>query len=237
MLRTTLTCTLGLALASAPAFAQMVGRSSPPPQSSVARPSALPPVRMNSVLPRPIDTRFPLDSRRGRTFSRGYWLDACLDPWTWCRALNAVPYVAETVVQYPVPVPVYVPVPYATRPTEPAPPRKPYDPAKSRMLTIGGGADGGGGVMRIEPVSDSLVRLTWLGNPRPIREARLFLADSAQHQLRSARVDSVTPSVLFDLTPWRADVAYAGLTIHFADGATQTTLVPFPAGRSDPPAR
>jgi hypothetical protein len=235
MLRTTLTCTLGLALCVANAAAQMVGRSSPPPTPTVARPATEAPIRMNSVLPRPIDPRFPMDPRHDRRFSRGYWLDTCLDPWTWCRGLNGVPYVTETVVQYQ--VPVYVPVPVATLPAEPAEPRKPYDPTKSRMLTIGAGADGGGGVMRIEPVTDSLVRITWLGSARPVREARLFLADSARQELRTARVDARTPSTLFELTPGRERIVYAGLTIHFSDGAVQTTLVPYVPARGESPAR
>jgi hypothetical protein len=95
------------------------------------------------------------------------------------------------------------------------------------MLTIGAGADGGGGVMRIEAVNDSVVRLVWLGTPRAVREARLYLADSAQRPLRSALVDSSTPSALFKISDVAPRLVYYGLTIAFADGAIETTLVPY----------
>jgi hypothetical protein len=113
--------------------------------------------------------------------------------------------------------------PAAPPDTTPAAP----DPAKSRMLTIGEGTDGGGGVMRIETLNDSVTRVTWLGTSRPIREARLYLADSAQRSLRSALVDADAPSALFKLADVATRVRYAGLTITFASGAIETTLIPY----------
>jgi hypothetical protein len=101
------------------------------------------------------------------------------------------------------------------------------------MMTIGGGADGGGGVMRIEAVNDSIIRLTWLGTARPVREARLYLADSAQRPLRSALVDSSTASALFKTSDLRPRLVYYGLTVHFSNGAIETTLVPVTKAQAD----
>jgi hypothetical protein len=139
----------------------------------------------------------------------------------------AAPYQVPVYVPYPVP---YQQPAYAREP-EPAEPATPYNPANSRMLTIGGGADGGGGVMRIERVDTATLRVTWLGSTRPVREARLFLADSMQQTLRAQPVDLGTPGVLFKLTGIEPRVAYTGLTVVYADGATQTTLVPFDRSR------
>jgi hypothetical protein len=138
---------------------------------------------------------------------------------------TAIPYQVPVYVPYPV---AYPQPAYAAAPAEPA---KPYNPANSRMLTIGGGADGGGGAMRIECVDTATLRLTWLGSTRPVREARLFLADSLQQTLRAQPVDLTTPSALFKLTGLTPRVAYTGLTVIYADGATQTTLVPFAASK------
>jgi hypothetical protein len=135
----------------------------------------------------------------------------------------------------PVPTPVPYPVPYyypvrVRRPAnEPAAPVTPYDPAKSRTLTIGAGADGGGGVMRIQPLGDTAVRVTWLGSVRPIREARIFLADSLRQSLRSQSVTAAAPSALFRTGELEPQLAFTGLTIVYADGATATTLVPYNA--------
>jgi hypothetical protein len=102
------------------------------------------------------------------------------------------------------------------------------------MVTIGAGAGGGAGVMRIEEVSESSVRLVWLGTSRPVRDAELYLADSARRPIRSALVDEQTPSALFKISDVAARVMYFGLTINFADGAIETTLVPY---RNPEPSR
>jgi hypothetical protein len=240
MLRVNRVTALGVLLSVAtPAYgrAQMVGRSgSTSAPVTAPRPSTLPPIRMGSLPQSGIDGRFRGDfgrfdgtgrwpgrgfDHRRSIFSPGFSFGA--------RALIGSTYVTETVVPYA--VPYYVPVPYPARLWQPTPqsetPAKPYDPKKSKMLTIGEGADGGGGVMRIEAVNDSVLRLTWLGTARPIREARLFVADSAQRPLRSALVDDDTPSALFQIADVKAKIAYTGLTIAFADGAVQTTLVPY----------
>jgi hypothetical protein len=213
----------------------MVGRSSAGSSVTLSapRPSALPPIQMGSLPPRTFD-------RSGDEF--GHWIGtrhrfppigSCNSRWANCfsgslrTGLVGVPYVTETVVQYA--VPVYVPVPVQLPTWAPAPqkPLQPYDPTKSRMLTIGEGADGGGGVMRIERLENNTLRLTWRGSARPIREARLFIADSSQKSLRSARVDMDTPSALFEVGEFGEKIAYTGLTVVYADGAKQTTLVPY----------
>lgn len=180
----------------------------------------------------------------------GHWRDGtrhgfssrgCGSIWGSCfsspfrTGLVGIPYVTETVVPYP--VPVYVPVTVPQQPWAPAPQKlwQPYDPTKSRMLTIGEGADGGGGVMRIERLANNMLRLTWRGSLRPIREARLFIADSSQKSLQRARVDNDTPSALFEIAEFDGKIAFTGLTVIFADGAVQTTLVPYPPKENPSP--
>jgi hypothetical protein len=100
----------------------------------------------------------------------------------------------------------------------------PADSAKPRPLTS---IAGGGDVMRIESVSDTVARVTWLGTTRPIRQARLFLADSVQQSLRGALVDQATPSALLTFSDLAPRIAYVGLTITLSDGTIETTLVPY----------
>ncbi len=222
---------------------QMVGRSTtPPPTMGVRPPSSQPTIRMGSLPPRVTpygfgrryDGRLPFGAPIGQA--------PCFDARFSCigtgrhfyGAYSALPYVIQTPVPYE--VPVYVPVPVWTAPlrTAPSAPPKPYDPTRSRMLTIGGGADGGGGVMRIEQLEGKVLRLTWHGTTQPVKEARFFLADSSRATLRSARVDAETPSALFELAGVEPRVAYIGLTVAFADGAVQTTLIPYPPAERTP---
>ncbi len=146
-----------------------------------------------------------------------------------------------TVVEYqaaaPAPNVVYYPAPVyyggrrvAAPASTPAP--APSDPTKSKTLIIGGGADGGGGVMRMEHPGGDTLRLTWVGNLRPIREAQFFLADSLQQPLLTQQVDMASRTADFRVRGVEARIAYTGLTIVWANGATVTTLVPYPA-RSD----
>jgi hypothetical protein len=139
------------------------------------------------------------------------------------------PEIIQTqVVPVPVPYPVtyYVPIPWHRRPAEPAP-VVPYDPTRSKGLIIGTGADGGGGVMRMQPLADSALRITWLGAVRPIREARIFLADSLHEALSTRYVTLAAPTAVFRMREVKSPIAFAGLTIIFADGVTTTTLVPY----------
>lgn len=233
--------TLGIALVAVipiTAHGQMIGRSSASSSITLSgpRPSSLPPVQMGSLQPSGFD-RFRNDFSHENATRLGFPspIGSCNNLWANCfssrfrTGLVGIPYVRETAVPYA--VPVYVPMPVPVPPQwAPAPPKlsQPYDPTKSRMLTIGEGADGGGGVMRIERLENNMLRLTWRGSARPIREARLFIADSSQKSLRSSRVDVDTPSALFEIADFDGKIAYAGLTVVYADGAKQTTLVPYP---------
>ncbi|MEW5916469.1 MAG: hypothetical protein AB1762_08695, partial [Gemmatimonadota bacterium] len=84
-----------------------------------------------------------------------------------------------------------------------------------------------GRAIRIETLSDSVTRVNWLGTPREIRSARVFLADSLQQSLRGALVDKDTPSALLKLNEIGSRVAYVGLTVTLASGLVETTLVPY----------
>jgi hypothetical protein len=106
------------------------------------------------------------------------------------------------------------------------------NPTTSRPVTAAARADSGGGGIRVETVSDSLARVTWLGSTRPIREARLFLADSIQQSLRGALVDQDTPSALLSFAELSQRIAYVGLTITYANGMIETTLVPYSPRRA-----
>ncbi len=224
--------TLGIALVAflpLTAHAQMVVRSSGGSSVSAPRPSSLPTIQMGSLPPRTFD-RVGSDFDRWRGTRRGFSSIGC--SWGNCLAgrfrtgIVGIPYVTETFVPYA--VPVYVPMPRPVQPKVWARDSQPYDPTKSRMLTIGEGADGGGGVMRIERLENNMLRLTWRGSERPIREARLFIADSSRKWLRSARVDNDTPSALFEIADFDGKIAFTGLTVMYVDGAVQTTLVPYP---------
>ena len=168
------------------------------------------------------------DQRTGAVrspFRSGFGIGSTLFLGSTATSLQPVP--VPTPVPYP--VPYYYPVRMRRPATEPAAPVTPYDPTKSRTLTIGAGADGGGGVMRIQQLGDSALRVTWLGSVRPIREARLFLADSLRQSLRSQSVTLAESSALFSIRDLEPNLAFTGLTIVYADGATATTLVPYRA--------
>ena len=143
--------------------------------------------------------------------------------------IERVPAAVPTVVPYAVPYYYPVRVPVRTRPSEPTAPATPYNPANSKTLIIGAGVDGGGGVMRIERLGSDTLRLTWRGTLRPIREAWAFLADSLRQPLRRLPVTLATPSALFTIGGLERQIAYTGLTVVYADGATTTTLVPYRA--------
>ncbi len=141
-----------------------------------------------------------------------------------------------TVVEYqavPAPNVVYYPAPvyYGGRRTagsSSAPASAPSDPKKSKTLIIGGGVDGGGGVMRMERPGGDTLRLTWVGNLRPIRDAQFFLADSLQQPILTQQVDMASRTADFRVRGIEPRIAYTGLTIVWANGATVTTLVPYP---------
>ena len=119
----------------------------------------------------------------------------------------------QTVVGYTQPVVEYAP--------ESEPPR-----AAPKLIVIGGGTGGGGDALTIETVGDS-VRLSWLGANRPAREVKLFVADSTQRQLATRIASPSAPTATFEVATLSTPVAFAGVTVTFADGVTTTTMVPY----------
>lgn len=152
----------------------------------------------------------------------------------------ALPYAVQTgvVTGVPVPVPYAVPypvysgyaAPYAAAPAAPKPAPPPYDPRKASVRVIGVGADGGAGVMRIERIEPDSLRVVWLGAKRPVREARLFVADGAYQPLRSVAVDGDRREGRFRLDGLAGPAEYAGVAIVHADGSRMTVLVPLRVG-------
>jgi hypothetical protein len=139
-------------------------------------------------------------------------------------------------IGYPFAIPVFVPFFYGTtveRYVETAPEAY-YEPepsrAASKLIVIGGGTGGGGDALTIETVGDS-VRLQWLGAGRAAREVKLFVADSAQRPLATRSASPSAPTATFEVATLSAPVAYAGVTVTFADGVTSTTLVPYRSGQ------
>jgi hypothetical protein len=166
--------------------------------------------------------RFP-DHRFGRGFSFPLIVTTPFESSPTAAAAQPVPY------YYPVPVPAYSASP---RPEPEKRALPPYNPANSRSVIIGAGADGGGGVMRIAQRSSDTLQITWLGTTRPTRRVTLFLADEMHLPLKTRVIGLDHREVLFALTSLERPAVYAGLSVVFADGSTQTTLVPLAeAGR------
>ncbi len=105
--------------------------------------------------------------------------------------------------------------------------------AASKLIVVGGGTGGGGDALTIEAVGDS-VRLNWLGAGRATREVMLFVADSAQRKLATRSASPTAPTATFEVATLSAPVAYAGVTVTFADGVSTTTLVPYQGGTAGP---
>lgn len=136
------------------------------------------------------------------------------------------PFLFPVVIPYPYPV-VYDS--YYDRMAESDYAVREPQPAASKLIVVGAGSAGGGDALTIETLADS-VRLTWLGTARPAREVRLFVTDSAQHQLASRSASPSAPVATFEIATLSAPVAFAGVTVVFADGVTSTTVVPYRGG-------
>src|SRR6185369_13727986 len=95
----------------------------------------------------------------------------------------------------------------------------------SKLIVVGGGTTGGD-ALTIETVGDS-VRLSWLGANRPVREVKLFVADSAHHELATRSASRMAPTATFEVATLSAPVAFAGVAVTFADGAMTTTTIPY----------
>ena len=98
--------------------------------------------------------------------------------------------------------------------------------AASKLIVIGGGSAGGGDALTVETLGDS-VRLSWLVSSRPAREVKLFVADSAHRELATRSASPSTPSAVFEVSTLSSPVAFAGVTVTFADGVVTTTIVPY----------
>jgi len=74
---------------------------------------------------------------------------------------------------------------YGSTYAEPA--EQAYEPTHpgSKVIVVGGGTTSGGDALSIETLGDS-VRLSWLGANRPVRDVKLFIADSAHRELAVA---------------------------------------------------
>jgi hypothetical protein len=98
--------------------------------------------------------------------------------------------------------------------------------AASKLIVVGGGSGGGSDALTVESLGDS-VRLSWLANGRQAREVKLFVADSAKRELATRSASPASPTATFEVATLSAPVAFAGVTVVFADGVTSTTLVPY----------
>jgi hypothetical protein len=99
----------------------------------------------------------------------------------------------------------------------------------SKLIVVGAGSATGGDALTVETVGDS-VRLSWLGAGRLAREVMLFVTDSAKRHLGIAEREPVGPNATFEISTLSAPVAFAGVSVTFADGVTSTTVVPYRAG-------
>jgi hypothetical protein len=115
---------------------------------------------------------------------------------------------------------------YGSTYTEPA--AESYEPARasSKLIVVGGGTTGGGDALTVETLGDS-VRLSWLGANRPVREVKLFVADSAHRELATRSASPLAPTATFEVATLSAPVAFAGVAVTFADGVMTTTTVPY----------
>ena len=96
----------------------------------------------------------------------------------------------------------------------------------SKLIVVGGGTGGGRDALTVESLADS-VRLSWLANGRAAREVKLFVTDSARRELATRTANPSAPTATFEIATLSAPVAFAGVTVVFADGVTSTTLVPY----------
>jgi len=113
-------------------------------------------------------------------------------------------------------------------PTYAEPASESYEPARapSKLIVVGGGTAGGGDALTVETLGDS-VRLSWLGANRPVREVKLFVADSAHRELATRSASPTAPTATFEVATLSAPVAFAGVAVTFADGVMTTTTVPY----------
>ena len=103
---------------------------------------------------------------------------------------------------------------------------EPASRAAPKLIVIGGGSGGGGDALTVETLGDS-VRLSWLVAGRPAREVKLFVADSTRRELATRSANPSSPTAVFEVATLSSPVAFAGVTVTFADGVVTTTMVPY----------
>lgn len=158
-----------------------------------------------------------------RTWHRPDILPGWVGGWNLPLVVQSQPVVQQ--VPAPYPVPYYVPVPYR-RAEVPRPEPVPYDPSKASIVMIGGGSDGGAGVLRWHAAGRDSLQVTWLGALRPVREARVVVTDSLHVELVSRPVTMGNPVVLRTPRGNTTIAAYVGVVVTHTDGSRMTTLVP-----------
>lgn len=211
---------LGILLVSVPGLAEGQARPSGTRPGPIGVTLPAPSPRVGGGVPgrgRPGHYRGPVFSRFGNLL------------WSYPIVVES-PYTAAIRVPVPYPVPYYVPlrIPSAALGTRLATPSVPYDPEKARITIIGSGADGGGGMLQIDPIGGDTIEVTWRGTPRPIRRAEVFLADSLRRPMQQRAVTVESAVARFGLGGLARPAAFAGVTVVFSDGSTTTTLVPLP---------
>lgn len=193
-------------------------------QGRIVRPS--PPGPIGVTLPSPPPPRLEHRPRSDDRFRHGIGIGGA---WSYPIVVGSSSYTAPQPVPYP--VPVYYPVRVREPRPEPVVPAIPYNPATSRAVMIGGGGDGGAGVMNIERLQRDSLHVTWRGALRPVREARLFLADANQQSLAARFVTLDRPDARFSRRGLPRPATYMGLAVTYADGSMQTWLVPLDEAR------
>jgi hypothetical protein len=162
--------------------------------------------------------------------SVGYGLGGCTFGCSGIRAgVRLGRFAGSFVIGYPLFVPVVVPYYHHVE-------YERYDDAEtevyaserpaSKLIVVGGGSASGSDALTVESFGDS-VRLSWLANGRQAREVKLFVADSAKRELATRSASPSSPTATFEVATLSAPVAFAGVTVVFADGVTSTTLVPY----------
>jgi hypothetical protein len=100
---------------------------------------------------------------------------------------------------------------------------------RTKVIETGVGGRGADAGLAVGLVGDSLLRLTWAGDGRPVREVTLLTADAERRTIALQTVRNAPFTALVGASP---AVAYVGVTIVYEGGTTTTSLVPYtPAGR------
>jgi hypothetical protein len=100
---------------------------------------------------------------------------------------------------------------------------------RTKVIETGVGGRGADAGLAVAAVGDSLLRLTWAGDGRPVREVTLLTADAER---RTIALQTVRSAPFTALVGASSAVAYVGVTIVYEGGTTTTSLAPYTlAGR------